>query len=351
MHRDLKVGLALAVLLIGVAAAFSFRLEPVKLAGEPQLKNARKLDESIAEKPVGPYLTGAATKSQNSQTTPSMQPASKQTPNPKQPSWNLPDFLKEEFGITYEAQTNRPNQSSAGSALSGNTASVTKNAKTQDQTPQRPPNHNLAWTPKAISETPTPSDSSAQESLITHRVSEGETLSELAQQFLGNSARFMEIYAENRHVLKNPDDLQSGLLLKIPSVERKPPDFSASRAKAASQPQEVSPVRRPNANSATNDGEGLRSSGKALVQTPPENLPHVTGLRGWKTKPETAAARRYQVLRGDTLEGLALRFYGTRRGVGTLLDANRHQLRTPRDLWAGMTLLIPPPATQSSSTE
>ncbi len=50
----------------------------------------------------------------------------------------------------------------------------------------------------------------------THVVRPGDTLSKLAQQYYSNRARWRDIYAANRGVMKNEGDLRVGMELKIP---------------------------------------------------------------------------------------------------------------------------------------
>jgi tetratricopeptide (TPR) repeat protein len=50
----------------------------------------------------------------------------------------------------------------------------------------------------------------------THVVQPGDTLSKLAQKYYNNRARWHEIYAANRNVMKNEADLHVGTELKIP---------------------------------------------------------------------------------------------------------------------------------------
>lgn len=50
----------------------------------------------------------------------------------------------------------------------------------------------------------------------THTVQAGDTLSKLAQQYYGNRAKWREIYAANRGVMKSEGDLKLGMQLKIP---------------------------------------------------------------------------------------------------------------------------------------
>lgn len=49
-----------------------------------------------------------------------------------------------------------------------------------------------------------------------HVVQPGDTLSKLAQQYYGNRAKWHDIYAANRGLMKSETDLKAGMELKIP---------------------------------------------------------------------------------------------------------------------------------------
>jgi LysM repeat protein len=49
-----------------------------------------------------------------------------------------------------------------------------------------------------------------------HTVGPGDTLSKLAQQYYGNRAKWRDIFAANRDVMKSETDLKTGMQLKIP---------------------------------------------------------------------------------------------------------------------------------------
>lgn len=49
-----------------------------------------------------------------------------------------------------------------------------------------------------------------------HTIKPGDTLSKIAQQYYGNRAKWREIYAANRDVMKGETDLKVGVVLKIP---------------------------------------------------------------------------------------------------------------------------------------
>ena len=51
---------------------------------------------------------------------------------------------------------------------------------------------------------------------LVHRIADGDTLSKLAERYLGRSERYLEIYNANRDVLASPDLLPIGATLRIP---------------------------------------------------------------------------------------------------------------------------------------
>jgi len=53
-----------------------------------------------------------------------------------------------------------------------------------------------------------------------HTVQEGETLFTLAQRYYNDGDQFVEIYRQNRQVLRTPDVLPAGTVLIIPELSR-----------------------------------------------------------------------------------------------------------------------------------
>jgi hypothetical protein len=51
---------------------------------------------------------------------------------------------------------------------------------------------------------------------LRHRVVDGDSLPGIAQRYLGNRNRYLEIFAANRHLLASPDILPIGAELLIP---------------------------------------------------------------------------------------------------------------------------------------
>lgn len=70
-------------------------------------------------------------------------------------------------------------------------------------------------TPSRIPSAPAPTTSRAA-AARTHTVKPGDTLSKLAQQYYSNRAKWRDIYAANRGVMKSETDLRVGMELRIP---------------------------------------------------------------------------------------------------------------------------------------
>ncbi|WP_134681870.1 LysM and BON domain-containing protein [Paracoccus ravus] len=53
---------------------------------------------------------------------------------------------------------------------------------------------------------------------VFHTVQKGETLSEIAQEYLGKASRYPEIFEANRPMLSDPDKIYPGQMLRIPQA-------------------------------------------------------------------------------------------------------------------------------------
>ena len=54
----------------------------------------------------------------------------------------------------------------------------------------------------------------------TYTVQSGDTLSKISREFLGDANDYMRIFEANRDQLTDPDKIQPGQVLKIPSMEK-----------------------------------------------------------------------------------------------------------------------------------
>lgn len=64
----------------------------------------------------------------------------------------------------------------------------------------------------------TKTDSNAR--ALTHKIADGDTLAALAKRYLGDAERWRELFERNREVLKDPDLLPIGRVIKVPPRER-----------------------------------------------------------------------------------------------------------------------------------
>lgn len=124
----------------------------------------------------------------------------------------------------------------------------------------------------------------------TYAVRDGDDLTGIATRLYGHPGAAEAIWTANRDRLTDPAVLPIGLVLRLPSSWAPP----AARSPASSAL--VEPARRP---------------------------------------------ARVLVAPGETLETLAVRFYGDKAWADRLWEANRDLLRSPRLLVAGMELRLP----------
>ncbi len=212
MNRDMKVGLSLGVLLVGIVGALFLRREAAPKGDQPPaLKGGAALDEKIAEQAHGPYITGPEDfLDQPSAAGDVKTPAAGESNNPSAANRSVPGHL-----TSREPGTPNPIQLPA----SGNENAAVPSG----------PDHNRDWVAgtggglrkaaagaKAGDAAATKPASSTGSR--THVIEAGDTLSGLAQRYLGSSARFREIYDANRHVLRSADDLPEGTTINIPAT-------------------------------------------------------------------------------------------------------------------------------------
>ncbi|MDQ3333293.1 MAG: LysM peptidoglycan-binding domain-containing protein, partial [Planctomycetota bacterium] len=174
MHRDLKLGLALAVLLIGSTTAFFFRNDADPDAGLPQLQNASELDHAVAQRDAAPYL-GAPE--------PAPLPAAEAI---AASPWAKPAFL-------------------------GGSTAIVRNVSVMPDPIQRVIEKDIEPAENTVREMtaakPVVPELDADGAPI-HVVRSGDTLSGLSARYLGSIARFNEIYELNRDQLRGPHDLK-----------------------------------------------------------------------------------------------------------------------------------------------
>jgi hypothetical protein len=290
MHPDKRVGLSLGILLIGVTAAFFFRNDvPVDQAQALELTDPESLDEQIRRKAQTPYLperpavTGALE-------TPLMRDALVTDVMPQSPG------VAEPVPGTTIPDPIRP----VGEAQAGRIAPIPH------------PSGN----PDAIDQALAQADARRQENsestrtrtiFVIHVVMPKDTLSGLAQKYLGSFRRYREIFEANRDQLDSPDDIREGMKLRIPSAktsvttQRDPaePVTTAERPVAVPGPvgkspsDDAEPPRpsfvRPSGNQRLPGRRTSQKSDRSLSQKPPPGLPVVDSFDPDKSRARIAS--------------------------------------------------------------
>jgi LysM repeat protein len=215
MQRDMKVGLAVGLALIGVVGALFFRREPVNRDRDtpPPMKDTREIDRLIGEKGKTPYMEGI--EDSPDQAAPVPPP---QSPTPKSKSKTVSDDSPK-FGTNDDPRDRERSRKSAPAPVP--VKPLNDDVLTGDSAYP----HNRDWEPAvpAVKKAVEPSRGGSGESSSpprTHVVQAGETLSGLAARYLGSSARYREIYDANRDVLRTPDDLRDGVTIVIPDAPK-----------------------------------------------------------------------------------------------------------------------------------
>lgn len=181
MDRGLKIALASAVLLGGMAMAFMFRGQSTDTA-DPAGSSRRAMRLEKLELPLAGRRSA-----------------------------------------THPAQPDKRSSSAPGASGSQPAATILTTLAPSEPPPvlardyPRSPDSSRWGTPIGFG---LPRANSVRASQRTHRLEDGDTLEELAEHYLGDADRAMEIFEANRNVLSSPDVLPIGVEVKIPPRER-----------------------------------------------------------------------------------------------------------------------------------
>ena len=197
MHPDLKVGLALAMLIVGFAGAMCFRHRPVDVAAQQSdFDRATDLDDELELLPVRTYL-------------PERTPADDTDVEPAA----VADNAAERNGTISPEEHIVLDPIGAGVGEGGGTPHVVEASQSNETVPE--------------------SDSLP----ATYTVRSGDTLSGIAAQMLGSTQRYHEIFEANRDQLNSPDDLRPGMELVIPPRVRVVPPEPVGDTESVDTPE------------------------------------------------------------------------------------------------------------------
>lgn len=384
MQRDLKVGLSLGVLVLGVVGALLFRRDQVAESPKTPLKTARKIDERIADRPRTPYMVGDIEFDQDSGT--AGKPRQDDVADTERPAHTVPpNWLDDEEDPFQVAQT--------------------PNAKAGHPAEPEADHHAIPVTPRTVTpHRPTEIETAQTAALQTHVIKSGESLSTIAEHYLGSQGRFQEVFDANRDVLTDPNRLPLGATIVIPpknKVAGKAPALAHAPGTSKALPGHPEKVRgtitdvsaiepiAPPSDDPFNDRdiepakpevEPAKTAEQAAGVTPsvptqtrearklfsPSRLPfsnNRTQPANRNRKPldpegedfvapkvtpvrDSAPAvpgepRMYQVRKGDSLEKISLKVYGNGKRAGDIFAANRGLLASPDAVREGQELILP----------
>ena len=233
MHRDMKVGFALGVLLVGVVGALFFRREPARMNGlPPALKTAAELNDQLAARPHGPYILGPEEFADGVEPTDAPRPLPSTSADASPKAYQVPNFLSPE-----DARIQRE-------ILSGRAAATPDPIRTGDSPATAPGSAGASdgnWEtvgPDAHAGRNGQSAGTAG-NMRPYVTQAGDTLSGLAGRFLGSTARYQDLYEMNRSVLKSPHSLPEGVTIMVPAGVS-PRSGEVSTSPPAGKPSPVS---------------------------------------------------------------------------------------------------------------
>lgn len=257
MHTDRKIGFAMGILLIGIVAALFFRNEPLLRTDVQGVRRQEELNQRLKDRNVAVYLDE--------------KPPHKGDDLNGEPTWTLRDVLKSmdtrnrELPSPVSSRQRKVNSELTGEPdLDG--FRTWKDAPDEEGSSERDPSSPSQKTaqetspatsrplpaliPDSLSrETgssgkspapapavsgdsfpPLPAESStpAKETFVPpaefeeYVVRYGDTLSGIAEKFLGSQGRYMQIFEANKDRMSSPDRLEVGKPLRIPKVAAKP---------------------------------------------------------------------------------------------------------------------------------
>lgn len=229
MHTDRKIGFAMGILLIGIVAALFFRNEPLMNPELPTVRRERELNERLRERDVAVYLEDSskptASESKESRKPKSLRDALNQMGGRKQTrseSANKPEPVGKDESDDNESAVSPDDEivpiptQEAIDAEKRSVASDESGSNAADSEDLPAPVVSIPSEPLTDPVEPQTDAFVPPAEFEEYTVKYGDTLSGIAQRFLGSQSRYQEIYEANRDRMSSPDRLDVGKPLRIP---------------------------------------------------------------------------------------------------------------------------------------
>jgi hypothetical protein len=258
MHTDRKIGFAMGILLIGIVAALFFRNEPLLRTDVQGVRREEELNQRLKDRNVAVYLDD--------------KPRHKGDDLNGEPAWTLRDVLKsmdsrnKELPSPVSSRQRKVNSElrnepdldgfrtwkdapDEGGSAGTDPATTSPKAAGQESSPATsrplpalmPDSLVKDTTPSGESPVPSPAapgdpfppaptepSTSSKEAFVPpaefeeYVVKYGDTLSGIAEKFLGSQGKYMQIFEANKDRMSSPDRLEVGKPLRIPKVAARP---------------------------------------------------------------------------------------------------------------------------------
>ena len=351
MHRDKKVGLALGILLIGTVGAFFFRNDAGTELVVPTLDDPAQVDQMVDEidRPR-PYP---------SSDTVTLQRTGGDPADPHEPQVGMPAI---DIEVSNDAwvEPSDPSIASEDSFPTGPPDPISINREQfeldLDSRPIPRQDPNASWstlpasTDRDVSDEPAATDretSFRPQNPREYEVRPGDTLSGIAQRYLGSSRKYLKIYEINRDRMRSPNDLTIGLKLRIPTksgTSNSEPREPMANERGSDSRTRVIPSSAVNPSPTPLDSivdrprdrpslfEGSDGIIPSFDNTPDESAPAV------RPSSESSPGSRFVPFRRSPLKPQASTgnsgasvFEGTDRGFKADLDENQFPTRSGRE--------------------
>ncbi len=225
MDPDQKLGLALAIMVIGFAGAFCYRHEPIESPRGATGESLHHLDDDIERLRVRAYTAREGVDADFERRSlavvvPHSDHASARA---------IPGTGREGRGdrpveqVTLEPLPGAPEPIASSARMSLPAVAIVPihkvalpavSAASLTAEPRGMPEHRGAAPSKIASQPPSPN---SRADFQSHVVQTGDTLSSLATRFLGSPDRYLEIFEANRDRLTDPNRLPLDTVLRIPT--------------------------------------------------------------------------------------------------------------------------------------
>ena len=227
MHPDRKIGFAMGILLIGIVGALFFRNEPLIRGRVPSVRREKVLNEQLRNREIAVYLDDEVKSDQTETST-----------TDHEPEWTLPELVRSlgarnedvplPVGVTSRPAVAREIPDSLRDDFRKAPGDEPSDAEQIGANLNLPESQTVPTVPlpllpgmeekKTSPVVPAESSATAEsaESLEEYTVQHGDSLSKIAERFLGNPARYQDIYEVNRDRMATPDRLRVGESLRIP---------------------------------------------------------------------------------------------------------------------------------------